>query len=280
MQNFDFLLFTFFPAPCGRAISSHFFQPQQHTQLAPTNQLLFCKKNKNTPDYPKNNPKIRLRQKYYSGHHRVYKYNKNIPAYLAKGTFVTKMQIIAKAAHTILGVSAIVNICSYLSMLTSLTQDTSALRTILFLPVFIILLIPIAYFLIFKNNRLACKMAGPGEKLNSESETLWLVASLRLVAILYGLILLSSSIPTILNIAVSPLHIRPLINEIFTFGTFPKSLIFTARQWPSMIYNFLKALLAVYLLCGWPQFIRFQLNIHKTESVLNQNQYTEGIENE
>jgi hypothetical protein len=190
------------------------------------------------------------------------------------------MQIIAKAALTILGVSAIVNICSYLSMLTSLTQNTSALQTILFLPVFIILLILIAYFLIFKNNRLACKMAGPGEKLNPESETLWLVASLRLVAILYGLILLSSSIPTILNIATLPLHIRPLINEIFTFGTFPKSLIFTSRQWSSMIYNFLEAILAVYLLYGWPQFIRFQLNIHKTESALNQNQYTEGIENE
>jgi hypothetical protein len=123
-------------------------------------------------------------------------------------------------------------------------------------------------------------MAGPGEKLNPESETLWLVASLRLVAILYGLILLSSSIPTILNIAALPLHIRPLINEIFTFRTFPKSLIFPAAQGSSMIYNFLKALLAVYLLCGWPQFIRFQLNIHKPESVLNQNRYAEGIENE
>jgi hypothetical protein len=188
------------------------------------------------------------------------------------------MQIIAKAALTILGVSAIVNTCSYLSMLTSLTQNTSTLRVILFFPVFIILLIAIVYLLIFKNDWLACKMAGPGEKLSPESEILWLVASLRLVAILYGLILLSSSIPTILNIATLPLHIRPLINEIFAFGTFPKSLIFPVAQWSYMIYNFLKALLAVYLLCGWPQFIRFQLNIHKTESLLKQNQYTEGIE--
>lgn len=188
------------------------------------------------------------------------------------------MQIIAKAALTILGVSAIVNLCSYLSMLPSLTQNASALRVILFLSIFTILLIAIVYLLIFKTDRLARKIAGPGERLDPKSETLWLVASLRLVAVLYGLILLSSSIPTILNIAVLPLHIRPLINEIFTFGTFPKSLIFTARQWSYMIYNFLKALLAVYLLCGWPQFIRFQLNIHKTEPVLNQNQYAEGIE--
>ena len=193
---------------------------------------------------------------------------------------MSKMQIIAKAALTFLGISAIVNLCQNLSILTSTTQaqDTSTLRVILFLPVFIILPIAIAYLLIFKNDWLACKMAGAGEKLNSKSEALWLAGSLRMVAIFYGLILLSTSIPTILNIVVSPLYTRPLINEIFTFKTFPKSLIFTPYQWSYMIYNFLKAILAVYLLYGWPQFIRFQLNIRKTESPLNQNRYTKGFE--
>jgi len=191
---------------------------------------------------------------------------------------MTKMQIIAKAALTFLGISATVNLCHYLSMLTSLVQNTSALRLILFLFVFIIVLIAIIYLLIFKNDRLALKMAGPDEVPNTESEALWLAASLRLVAIFYGLILLSTSIPTILNILVSPLHIRPLINEIFAFRTFPKSLILTTSQWSTMIYNFLKAILAVYLLYGWPQFIRFQLNICKTKSPPNQTQNTEGIE--
>jgi hypothetical protein len=45
-----------------------------------------------------------------------------------------------------------------------------------------------------------------------------------------------------------------------------------------MIYNFLEAILAVYLLYGWPQFIRFQLNVRKTDSPLNQNPNAEGIE--
>jgi hypothetical protein len=121
-------------------------------------------------------------------------------------------------------------------------------------------------------------MAGSGEKLNHESETLWLAGSLRMVAVLYGLMLLAGSIPTILNILASPLYIRPLVNEIFTFKTFPKSLIFTSYQWSSMIYNFLEAILAVYLLYGWPQFIRFQLNVRKTDSPLNQNPNAEGIE--
>lgn len=219
-------------------------------------------------------------QQHSSGHHRIRKYNKSIPAYPMKGHFVTKMQIIAKAVLTFLGISAFVNFCQNLSMLTSSTQtqDTSILRVVLFLPVVIILLIAIVYLLIFKNDWLACKMAGTGEKLDPESETLWLAGSLRMVAISYGLILLSSSIPTILNIVVSPLYIRPLVNEIFTFRTFPKSLTFTSYQWSSMIFNFLEAILAVYLLYGWPQFIRFQLNVHKTKSFFTKDPDVEGIE--
>ena len=190
------------------------------------------------------------------------------------------MQIIAKAVLTFLGISALVNFCQNLSMLTSSTQtqDTSILRVILFLPAVIILLIAIVYLLIFKNDWLACKMAGTGEKLNHESETLWLAGSLRMVAISYGLILLAGSVTTILNILASPLYIRPLVNEIFTFRAFPKSLVFTPHQWSSIVYNFLEAILAVYLLYGWPQFIHYQLNIRKTKSSFNQNLDTEGIE--
>jgi hypothetical protein len=153
-------------------------------------------------------------------------------------------------------------------MMTYLTlaHDTSVLQVILFSLFVTTLLIVIVYFLILKNDWLACKIAGSGEKLDPESETLWLAGSLRMVAIAYGLILLSGSITTILNILALPFYLRPLVNEIFTFGTFPKSLAFTLSQWPSIVYNLLQAILAVYLLCGWPHFIRFQLNIHKTKS--------------
>jgi hypothetical protein len=45
-----------------------------------------------------------------------------------------------------------------------------------------------------------------------------------------------------------------------------------------MIRHLLEAILALYLLCGWPQFIRYQLNICKTKPPLKQNPDTEGIE--
>lgn len=192
---------------------------------------------------------------------------------------MTKMQIIAKAAFTFIGLSAIINLCSYHCALapTILYEDTSVFRTVLFFLVFLVVTIAIAYFFIFKNDWLVYKMAGSDEKLNPERKIIWLVVSLRIVAVIYGLILLANSISTILNIVVSPLFICHLINEVLTFKSFPKSLNLSSTQLPYMIYNFLKAILAAYLLLGWPQFIRFQLNISKTSSVFNQNPDTEGI---
>jgi hypothetical protein len=199
-----------------------------------------------------------------AGNHKAHKYNKDISAYLAKGNFVTKMQIIAKAIITFLGISAFVNVSQNFTMMTTLTlaRDISIFRIILFSIFVIILLIAIVYWLIFKNDWLACRIAGSDEKLSPQSETIWLVSSLRIVAVLYGLILLPGSITTILNVLALPLYIRPWVNEIFTFKTFPKSLV--VHQWSNIIYYFLQTILAVYLLYGWPQFIRFQLNIQKT----------------
>ena len=137
------------------------------------------------------------------------------------------------------------------------------LRVILFSPVVIILIIAVAYLLVLKNDWLARKICGGGDKLAPEVEAFWLSSCFRLAGICYGLILLCSSIPTLLHILMSPMHIRPLVNESLMFKAFPKSLIVPATKWPGMVYNFFKAVLAVYLLCGWPQFVRRQLNLRQ-----------------
>jgi ABC-type phosphate/phosphonate transport system permease subunit len=202
---------------------------------------------------------------------------KNIPAYYAKGDFMTKMQIIAKAVLTLLGLSALTNFCINLTMLPQLflinNQSISVLRVVPSLLLAIIFTIAVVYILMFKNNWLACKMAGSGEKLDSESETLWLTASLRIIAILYGLILFSSSI---INLFAQLFF----INETFTSGTCPKPLAFTVSQWSSTVYNFLQTILAAYLLYGWPHFIRYQLSLRKPELSLDKKLNIEGIKNE
>ena len=195
---------------------------------------------------------------------------------------MTKIEIIAKAVLTFLGLSAFVNLSQNFRMMTSLsqTQDASVLRDILLSLLVTILLIATVYWLILKNDWLVHKIAGSSENLDPESETLWLTASLQMVAILYGLILLTGSIATILNILALPLYIRPLVNEIFTFGTFPKSIYPVPNPWSHAIYNLFRTFLTVYLLYGWPQFIRYQLNLRKSKSSIDKNLNTEGTENE
>jgi len=192
------------------------------------------------------------------------------------------MQIIAKAVLTFLGLSAFVNLSRNFRTMTSLSkiQDTSILQAILFSAFVTILLIATVYWLILKNDWLVCKISDSGENLDPESETLWLTASFRMVALFYGLLLLSSSITTILNIFALPFYLRPLVNEIFNFRTFPRSLSFTPHQWPYMIYDFFETLLAVYLLYGWPQFVRYQLSLRKSELSLNKKLNTEETKNE
>jgi len=172
---------------------------------------------------------------------------------------MTKMQIIAKAGLVSLGIYAIVTLCWHLSCLTPLFDFPSLLTSILFYAAFAVFIAVIVFFLIFNNNDLARKIVGPEEELNPTAKALWLTASLRLAVVFCGLILLSTSIPTILSILLSPIHIRTWVNELFLFRGFPKSLMFPFRKWCTLIYDFLKTILAIYLLCGAPHFVRWQL---------------------
>ena len=186
------------------------------------------------------------------------------------------MQIITKAFLIFLGLSAAGNLCNSLRNITFMTLNTSVFRCILFSFFVIILLIAVVYFLILKHDWLVYKITGPGEKLTPESEILWLTASLRIAAVLYGLILLSGSIMTILNI----FYLRPLIDEIFVPKTCQMPRAVLLSQLLSTVCNLLEAVLAIYLLYGWPQFISYQLNLSKSKSSLDKKLSTEGIKNE
>lgn len=171
---------------------------------------------------------------------------------------MTKMQIIAKAGLVSLGIYAVVNLCWYLTHVIPSFYIPSPLIGIVCFAVLAVFIAVITFFLIFNNDSLARKMAGPGDQLNPADKTLWLSSSLRVAAVFCGLILLSVSIPTIRNILLVPIRIRPFINEIFLFDRYPKPLLMPFSKWCEIIYNFLKLILAAYLLCGAPHFVRWQ----------------------
>jgi len=171
---------------------------------------------------------------------------------------MAKMQIIAKALLTVLGIYALVTLLfSQPWFFASLQQ--SVLPKILYFAAFAVLTAFIVFFTIFSNDSLARKIAGPGDQLTPAARALWLTASLRLALVFAGLMLLPDSITTMAKILKIPFLIRPAVSKMFLFKSLPTVLNLPPTEWFRIICDLFKAILAVYLICGAPSFIRWQL---------------------
>ncbi len=173
---------------------------------------------------------------------------------------MTKIQIIAKTILTVLGIYAVVTLYGFYPGRYVYRPDKMLmLQEFALLCTFTILLGFVAYFMVFHNDRLSGKLAGPGEPLDTATESAWLVKSLRVGLVFTGLMLLSGSAPTLVKIAKAFFLIRPAVNEIIISKSTPNMLRLSYSQWYTSIYHLLKAVLTIYLICGAPHFTRWQI---------------------
>jgi len=173
---------------------------------------------------------------------------------------MTKTQIIAKTILTVLGIYAVVTLYQfYPGQYVCSREEPHILREILSLSVFTVFVVLVAYFMSFKNNWLASKITGPGEQLTQQTQMVWLIKSLRIGLVFAGLMLLGRSLPTIMKISKTFFLIGSAFDDIAIYKSIPKVLILSYPEWFRHIYNFLKAILALYLICGAPHFIRWQV---------------------
>jgi len=173
---------------------------------------------------------------------------------------MTKMQVVAKTILTVLGIHAIVALCgNYPGQYLFATQEISVLSEALFFLAFILGVAFVGYFMVFGNNQLSRKMAGTAEQFVPRDQTDWLVKSLRVGLVFAGLMLLPRSVPILIRTAKLFFLIRPAVSDIIVSKTVPDILRLSYAQWYRTIYEFLKAILAIYLLCGAPYFLRWQM---------------------
>jgi hypothetical protein len=199
---------------------------------------------------------------------------------------MTKMQIIAKAILACLGIYIVTTLSETITKSAFTGSDSSALVVAINLAGITVFITVIAFFLIFKNDALACKIPGPGEKLGSKLGPIWLIGSLRVGLVFLGLVLLTSSIPGILNVAfrLSPPNIRLwLTNAIASKNTFDLIDLSSQKQL-TFVYDSLNLVLIIYLLCGAPHLICWQLKhsmiLQQPQETQNPNDYSERPENE
>jgi len=170
------------------------------------------------------------------------------------------MQIIAKTVLVVLGIHAVVTLYSfYPGIYVYRPEGPSIMQEVISLSFYAVLAGFIVYFAIFNNDGLSKWMAGAGEEFEPQNQAVWLVKSLRVGLVFAGLMLLSGSISTIVKIPKIFFLIRPAINDIIISKSVPSILKLSYSEWYRNIYGILKAILAFYLICGAPHYIRWQL---------------------
>ncbi len=173
---------------------------------------------------------------------------------------MTKMQILAKSILTVLGIHGLVIAYGYYpGHYVSKGTALPVLTEVLSLSAFTVLAASVVYFLVFKNTRLSQKIAGPGQVLDPADARVWLVKSLRIGLLFTGLMLLVGSMQDLVKILKVFLLIRPAVSDIIAFKSIPRILRLSYPQWYRNIYGFLKVLLAIYLICGAPHLVRWQV---------------------
>ena len=166
---------------------------------------------------------------------------------------MSKLQIIAKTALTVIGIHAIVLLLrppNYILHPPASWWQQSVSYVLL-----ISLIIIIGRLLIFKNDFIACRITGPGEKLPPNRAAGILVCSYRVALVFYGLYLLSSStrqfnmLITILN----PVAIRNWFNDTI-YGGFDFLGFCTSTR--DSLPHLIIITLIIYLIFGAPHFVR------------------------
>ena len=146
---------------------------------------------------------------------------------------MTKMQIIAKTVLTVLGIHVVLTL--YHLYLARYMGSLGALPMLLAQMVscvsFTALVAFVAYLMVFNNDSLARKMAGPGQEMDKRAQMEWLTKSLRTGLVFAGLMLLPGFMPNGYSL--------------------DDSLIVT-------MFICAKAVLTLYLVCGAPHFVRWQ----------------------
>lgn len=196
------------------------------------------------------------------------------------------MQIIAKAVLACLGLYIVATLSETITKSAFTGSDSSALAGAISLAGITVFVTVIAFFFIFKNDFLAQKIPGPGDQLDSKTQALWIIISLRIGFGFLGLVLLTSSIPGILNVAfrLSPQNVRLWLTNAIAYKSILSSIDLSSSKQLTFIYDSLKLVLIIYLLCGAHHLIHWQLKHSITLQRLHENQkpndYSERHENE
>lgn len=183
---------------------------------------------------------------------------------------MTKNQIIAKAMLSGLGIYAIVAFSTALVHSLNQANNIWAVSTNIFLVVAALLLI--GRFMIFKNDGLACKIAGQARDAEQFDRRVYLIKTFRIALVILALSLLSyyRTFSTVMDFlqAFSLPQIRLWMRNLIHGGHIQLSW-----KYSTVVLELFKLAIIAYLLCGGFKLISWHL---KNSNLNNSNEEPEN----
>jgi hypothetical protein len=169
---------------------------------------------------------------------------------------MNKMHTLAKIMLSGIGIFFAIRLLSTIPTLlwVAITQSSDlSLPLALFWTAFLgLCLAALLYVFLYRREHLAKRIVGAGELAEPDSHMLWLPAALRLVCIAAGLYSLNLVTWNTTRILATYLMYK---SHIHAHTTFTRSVLSTE----SLLSCLVMAALGIYLVCGAPHFVRWQL---------------------
>jgi len=170
---------------------------------------------------------------------------------------MTKWQLIAKLALTVLGIFIFVESMHYVWLAGAAGQLWWP--SVYSLGIFLLFSVLVCRML-FWSDAWGERMIGPGDEDEPAIGTLASVGGFRVVLVLCGLLILAGRIEflvrTVAFIVVAPKIIVSMIVYKYVDGVF----YMPGRDWIQLIVNLARVILGIYLVLGAPRFVRWQMN--------------------
>lgn len=185
---------------------------------------------------------------------------------------MTKMQIIAKAVLAGLGFYLLGLIMHATQRAFYNLDYITNSMTVIGLALCIIAIIFVILFRIFRNDKLARDIAGPGEVLDARRQRIWLIISLRLSVVFTGLFLLARSMQLFVSLSHKLFFFLPQSREwasrIMNSNSISDGLAMFFAGPLSVFHNICLAAMIIYLLAGAPHLVKWQIE-HSVKSNTN-----------
>ena len=175
---------------------------------------------------------------------------------------MSRMHLIARLVLTALGVQVLILFLDALGIASRFRltgPDLGWLQGLCWAVVWL-LLFGLAYWLFFRSEGTAIRMAGPVSEGDQHVDTIWIAAGFRAIFVLCGLLILVSRIETLVRVAAFfPTGPRVLV-EMIVYKYVDERFDMPFIYWAEAFVNFCKGILGIYLILGAPQYVRWQVN--------------------